>query len=393
MYSKNKPKEGRWAHSTASKNIDSWVKDTSGGIVLSVHQLMIFLQAYSYAQLDMRKSFLQKFNLQQFFVDMDAHQEIESDLTTIKKCLKLMQDANSDTTKIAKQIDILEDVLIVKSMIKVSDHTFSLLPRIFVLLLLLLLLLRFSSRFVRSSARPFNLAAVPSITVFSFEIFRFDFEPPLDPVPLFIVARPFTPASVRSSARLSAAAVHSSGAVAGTNYMHHLLFAYLFIIICTIQVKKERAKSQWEVDSILTTAAAPIQELMNQPEVEAARKFVEVDLLMTCSIGDTQSKSLEDIKSLNVASYPVPGKNHKQVYHNLGWMKMDCNKTMWILLYAAVCAEHLTSAFPIGSTKKLFGLYSMWRCYQWFWIQTLPRVIRRKVDIHLSFKLYVKHLI
>ena len=60
---------------------------------------------------------------------MDA-QEINSDLKTIKKCLKLIQDANSDTTKIAKQIDILEDVSIVKSMIKVSDHTYSLSTRI-----------------------------------------------------------------------------------------------------------------------------------------------------------------------------------------------------------------------------------------------------------------------
>ena len=119
-------------------------------------------------------------------------------------------------------------------------------------------------------------------------------------------------------------------------------------------MKKERAKSQWEVDSILTTAAAPIQELMEKPPVVAARKFVEVDLLMTCSIGDTQSKSLEDIKSLNVASYPVPGKNYKQVYHNLGWMKMDCNKTMWILPNAAVCAEQF-NAFPKGSTKKYLG--------------------------------------
>ena len=96
---------------------------------MSVHQLMIFLQAHSYAQLDLRKSFLQKCNLQHFVVDMDA-QEINSDLKTIKKCLKLIQDANSDTTKIAKQIDILEDVSIVKSMIKVSDHTYSLSTRI-----------------------------------------------------------------------------------------------------------------------------------------------------------------------------------------------------------------------------------------------------------------------
>ena len=50
---------------------------------------------------------------------MDA-QEITSDLNTIKACLKLIQDANSDTTKIAEQITILEDVSIVKSMIKVS---------------------------------------------------------------------------------------------------------------------------------------------------------------------------------------------------------------------------------------------------------------------------------
>ena len=110
-YPKKKPKEGGWRYSTAAKKIDSWVKDTSGGIVLSVHQLMIFLQAYSYAQLDMRKSFLQKCNLQQFFVDMDA-KEIQFDLNTIKNCLKLIQDAASDITKIV-QITILEDVLIV----------------------------------------------------------------------------------------------------------------------------------------------------------------------------------------------------------------------------------------------------------------------------------------
>ena len=92
--------------------------------------------------------------------------------------------------------------------------------------------------------------------------------------------------------------------------MHHLLFAYLFII-CTIQVKKERARSQWEDDSIITTAAAPIQELMNHPEVEVARKFVEEECLMTFSIGDSGSKSLQDVKSLIVTSYPVPGKDHK----------------------------------------------------------------------------------
>ena len=67
---------------------------------------------------------------------------------------------------------------------------------------------------------------------------------------------------------------------------------------------------------------------------------------MTFSIGDSGSKSLEDINSLCVASYPVPGKDHKQVYNNPGWMKMEGNNTMWILLYAAVCAEHLTSALP-----------------------------------------------
>jgi len=111
IYSKKKPKEGRWAHSTAPKNIDSWVKDTSGGIVLSVHQLMIFLQAHSCVQVDLHKSFLQKCNLNQFFEDI-APEKIQSDLNTIKKCLKLIQDAASDITKIV-QITILEDVLIV----------------------------------------------------------------------------------------------------------------------------------------------------------------------------------------------------------------------------------------------------------------------------------------
>ena len=120
-------------------------------------------------------------------------------------------------------------------------------------------------------------------------------------------------------------------------------------------MKKERAKSQWEVDSILTTAAAPIQELMEKPPVVAARKFVEETCLMTFSIGDTGSKSLEDINSLCVASYPVPGKDHKQVYNNLGWMKMEGNNTMWILLNAAVCAEQVTSALPKGSTKDYLG--------------------------------------
>ena len=80
---------------------------------------MIFLQAYSYDQLDMRQSFLQKCHLQQFFEDI-APEKIQSDLNTIKKCLKLIQDAASDTTKIVEQIDILEGVSIVQSMIKVS---------------------------------------------------------------------------------------------------------------------------------------------------------------------------------------------------------------------------------------------------------------------------------
>ena len=137
-------------------------------------------------------------------------------------------------------------------------------------------------------------------------------------------------------------------------------------------MKKERAKSQWEVDSILTTAAAPIQELMKHPEVEVARKFVEETCLMTFSIGDTGSKSLEDIKSLCVASYPVPGKDHKHAYDNLGWMKMECNKTMWILLYAAVCAEQVTSALPKGSTKDYLGCT--------LFVEMLPMVL----DSHIA---------
>ena len=49
--SNNKPTEGGWDHSTASKNIESWVKDNSEEVDLSVHQLMmIFLEAHhSYA--------------------------------------------------------------------------------------------------------------------------------------------------------------------------------------------------------------------------------------------------------------------------------------------------------------------------------------------------------
>ena len=103
-------------------------------------------------------------------------------------------------------------------------------------------------------------------------------------------------------------------------------------------MKKDRARSQWEDGSIITKAAAPIQELMNQPEVEAARKLVEEVFLMTFTIGDSGSKSLQDVKSLIVASYPVPGKDHKHGYHNPGWMQMKGNNTMWILPYAAVCA-------------------------------------------------------
>ena len=131
-YSKKKPKEGGWTHTIASKNIDNWEIVTTSEEIddLSVHQFMIFLQTYSYAQLEIRQSFLQKCNLKHFFVDKDA-EKIKSDLKTIKKCLKLIQDAASDTIKIAKQISILEDVSIIKSMIKVSDHTFSLSPQIF----------------------------------------------------------------------------------------------------------------------------------------------------------------------------------------------------------------------------------------------------------------------
>ena len=131
-YPKKKPKEGGWAHSTAAENIDNWPIITRSEEIddLSVHQLMIFLQAHSCNQLDLHKSFLQKCNLNQFFEDI-APEKIQSDLNTIKNCLKLIQDAKSDTTKIAKQIAILEDVSIVQSMIKVSDRTFSLSTRIF----------------------------------------------------------------------------------------------------------------------------------------------------------------------------------------------------------------------------------------------------------------------
>ena len=46
----------------------------------------------------------------------------------------------------------------------------------------------------------------------------------------------------------------------------------------------------------MTKAVAPIQELIEMPPVVAAMKFVKVDLLMTFSMGDSRSKSLEDIK-------------------------------------------------------------------------------------------------
>ena len=77
-------------------------------------------------------------------------------------------------------------------------------------------------------------------------------------------------------------------------------------------MEKDHARSQWNDDSIInkTRAAVPIQESMKNPPVVAATKFVEVDLLMTFSIGDSRSKSLEDIQSLCVASYPIPGKDH-----------------------------------------------------------------------------------
>jgi|TARA_B110001450_G_C17461939_1_gene416589 cytochrome bd-type quinol oxidase subunit 2 len=51
-----------------------------------------------------------------------APEVVKTDLTTFKACLKLIQDAKSDTIKIAKQITIiLENLSIVKSMILVSE--------------------------------------------------------------------------------------------------------------------------------------------------------------------------------------------------------------------------------------------------------------------------------
>ena len=58
----------------------------------------------------------------------------------------------------------------------------------------------------------------------------------------------------------------------------------------------------------------------HQPVV-AARKFVEEDFLMTFSIRDSWSKSLVDIKSSWIASYPVPGTDHEHMYNNPGWIK------------------------------------------------------------------------
>ena len=88
--------------------------------------------------------------------------------------------------------------------------------------------------------------------------------------------------------------------------------------------------------------------------------------------GDSQSKSLQDVKSLIVASYPVPGKDHKHGYNNPSWMKMKGNNTMWMLPYAAVCAEQLTSAFPIGSTKNYLGCT--------LYLEMLPMVL----DSHIA---------
>ena len=123
-------------------------------------------------------------------------------------------------------------------------------------------------------------------------------------------------------------------------------------------MKKDRAKSQWEDGSIITKAAAPIQELMNQPEVEAARKLVEEVFLMTFTIGDSGSKSLQDVKSLIVASYPVPGKDHEQVYNHPGWMQMEGNNTMWIFICCFMCrTAHKCSSKRFN--RRLFGMYSV----------------------------------
>ena len=99
-YSNNKPKKGGCEHSTAFKNIDSWVKDTtSEDADLSVHKLMNFSQGYSIDNEQMNPHFLQKCRLEQFLDNMEA-KEIKSDLKTIKACLQKIRDATSDTTKI-----------------------------------------------------------------------------------------------------------------------------------------------------------------------------------------------------------------------------------------------------------------------------------------------------
>ena len=46
---------------------------------------------------------------------------------------------------------------------------------------------------------------------------------------------------------------------------------------------------------------------------------------------------MEDIKSLCVALYPVPGLDHEQVHNNPGWMKMEGNN------------------LPTGSTNKFLA--------------------------------------
>ena len=74
----------------------------------------------------------------------------------------------------------------------------------------------------------------------------------------------------------------------------------------------------------------------HQPVV-AARKFVEEDFLMTFSIRDSWSKSLVDIKSSWIASYPVPGTDHEHMYNNPGWIKWKAMIGLcgffWMLFY------------------------------------------------------------
>ena len=60
--------------------------------------------------------------------------------------------------------------------------------------------------------------------------------------------------------------------------------------------------------------AAPVNPSIDEvTAVATARKFVEEDLLLIFLMGDSQVDSLEDITSLYVALYPVPGD-----YNNLG---------------------------------------------------------------------------